>query len=70
MHEAGSITEHEVAIGRKVAYVLAGGDGPPRTATEQDVLDLEREAFLSLLGTKETQARIEYTLKTGKTLRN
>lgn len=70
MHEGGQITEHEVRIARELAYVLCGGDGPPRTVTEQDVLDLEREAFLRLLGTKETQERIAYTLRTGKPLRN
>jgi 3-hydroxyacyl-CoA dehydrogenase len=70
MREAGQITEHEVRIARELAYVLTGGDGPPRTVTEQDILDLEREAFLSLLGTKETQERMQYTLKTGKPLRN
>jgi 3-hydroxyacyl-CoA dehydrogenase len=70
MREGGQITEHEVRIARELAYVLAGGDGPPRTVTEQDILDLEREAFLRLLGTKETQERIVYTLKTGKPLRN
>jgi 3-hydroxyacyl-CoA dehydrogenase len=70
MREGGQITEHEVRIARELAYVLSGGDGPPRTVTEQDILDLEREAFLRLLGTKETQERIVYTLKTGKPLRN
>jgi 3-hydroxyacyl-CoA dehydrogenase len=70
MREANYITDHEVTIGRKLAYVLAGGDGPPRDISEQDLLDLEREAFLSLLGTKETQARIAHMLKTGKPLRN
>jgi 3-hydroxyacyl-CoA dehydrogenase len=70
MREGGQITEHEVRIARELAYVLAGGDGPPRPVTEQDILDLEREAFLRLLGTKETQERIVYTLKTGKPLRN
>jgi 3-hydroxyacyl-CoA dehydrogenase len=70
MHEGRYITDHEVRIGRKIAYVLSGGDGPPRDVTEQDVLDLEREAFLELLGTKETQERIVHTLKTGKPLRN
>jgi 3-hydroxyacyl-CoA dehydrogenase len=70
MREGGAITEHEVRIARELAYVLCGGDGPPRTVTEQDILDLEREAFLRLLGTKETQERIAYTLKTGKPLRN
>ena len=70
MREAGYITDHEVRIGKQVAYVLSGGDGPPREVSEQDILDLEREAFLSLLGTKETQARIAHTLQTGKPLRN
>jgi 3-hydroxyacyl-CoA dehydrogenase len=70
MREAGYITDHEVKIGKHVAYVLSGGDGPPRDVSEQDILDLEREAFLSLLGTKETQERIVHTLKTGKPLRN
>ena len=70
MREAGYITAHEVTIATHVAYVLSGGDGPPRDVTEQDVLDLEREAFLTLLGTKETQERIVHTLKTGKPLRN
>jgi 3-hydroxyacyl-CoA dehydrogenase len=70
MHEGGAITDHEVRIANELAYVLAGGDGPPRVVTEQDILDLEREAFLRLLGTKETQERIGYTLKTGKPLRN
>ncbi len=70
LREAGQITDHEVTIANEVAYVLSAGDGDPRTVTEQDVLDLEREAFLRLLGTPQTQERIAYTLKTGKTLRN
>lgn len=70
VHEAGQITEHEVAIAHELAYVLSGGDGAPRTVNEQDILDLEREAFLKLIGTPKTQERIAYTLKTGKTLRN
>ncbi len=70
MHEGGQASDHDVRIGHALARVLAGGDGPPREVSEQDVLDLEREAFLSLLGTKETQQRIEYMLKTGKPLRN
>lgn len=70
MREAKAITDHEVTIGRKIAWVLSGGDGPPRTVTEQDILDLEREAFLSLLGTTETRERIAHMLKHGKPLRN
>lgn len=68
--EGGQASAHDVRVGRAVAYVLCGGDGTPRDVTEQDILDLEREQFLSLLGTKETQERIAYTLKTGKPLRN
>ena len=70
MREAGQITEFEVRLANELAYVLSGGDGPPRVVTEQDILDLEREAFLKLLGTKETQERIAAMLKTGKPLRN
>lgn len=70
LHEGGQISEHEVMIATEIARVLCGGEGPPRQVTEQDVLDLEREGFLRLLGTAKTQERIEYTLKTGKTLRN
>jgi 3-hydroxyacyl-CoA dehydrogenase len=70
MKEAGQISAHDVRIAHELAYVLTGGDGPPRQVTEQDLLDLEREAFLRLLGTRETQERIKYMLKTGKPLRN
>jgi len=70
MKEGGQITDHEVRIAHELAYILTGGDGPPRQVTEQDILDLEREAFLRLLGTRETQERMQYTLKTGKPLRN
>ena len=68
--EAGQASAHDVRVGRAAAYVLCGGDGAPREVSEQDLLDLEREQFLSLLGTKETQARIEHMLQTGKPLRN
>jgi 3-hydroxyacyl-CoA dehydrogenase len=70
MHEAGQITDFEVRLANDIAYVLCGGDGPRRVVSEQDILDLEREAFLRLLGTKETQERIAHMLKTGKPLRN
>lgn len=70
MKDAGYISEHDARVGHHVAYVLSGGDGPPRDVTEQDILDLEREAFLTLLGTKETQERIAHMLTTGKPLRN
>ena len=68
--EAGQASAHDVRIGHEVAMILCGGDGPPREVTEQDLLDLERDAFLRLLGTKETQERIAHTLSTGKPLRN
>ncbi len=70
LREAQQITDHEVRIANELAYVLSGGDGPPREVSEADILDLEREAFLKLLGTKKTQERIAHTLKTGKPLRN
>jgi 3-hydroxyacyl-CoA dehydrogenase len=71
MHQGGYITEYEVKIGNKVAEVLCGGNVTPGTpVSEQYILDLEREAFKSLCGEKKTQERIQYTLKTGKTLRN
>ena len=70
MREAGQISEHDARIAHELAYVMAGGDGPRRPVTERDLLDLEREAFLRLLGTPETQQRMKYTLETGKPLRN
>ncbi len=67
----GRISEHDAAIGRKLAWILAGGNAPHATTlTEQQLLDLEREAFLSLCGERKTQERIAHTLKTGKPLRN
>ncbi len=68
--EAGQASEHDVVIGEKLAWVLAAGDGPPREVRERDLLDFEREAFLSLLGTEKTQQRIAHMLETGKPLRN
>ena len=68
---AGRLSDHDALIGTWLARILAGGDRPHAgTATEQELLDLEREAFLSLCGQPKTQERIAYTLKTGKTLRN
>jgi 3-hydroxyacyl-CoA dehydrogenase len=68
---AGRIGDHDAVIGRTLARVLAGGSLPHRTTvTEQYVLELEREAFLKLCGERKTMERIQYTLKTGKTLRN
>jgi 3-hydroxyacyl-CoA dehydrogenase len=68
---AGRISDHDALIGRKLAWVLAGGNAPAAAALdEQQLLDLEREAFLSLCGERKTQERIAHTLKTGKPLRN
>ena len=71
MRQGEFISDHEVKIAGKVAEVLCGGEVNPGTlVSEQYLLDLEREAFKSLCGEKKTQERIQYTLKTGKTLRN
>jgi 3-hydroxyacyl-CoA dehydrogenase len=64
------ISEHDALLATRVATILCGGDRAPGVASEQDFLDLEREAFLSLLGTRKTQERIQHMLKTGKPLRN
>jgi 3-hydroxyacyl-CoA dehydrogenase len=71
MGEAGYASEHNQKVARWAAYILAGGRvtaGSP--VSEQYLLDLEREAFLSLAGERKTQERIAFTLKTGKPLRN
>lgn len=71
MKESGYISDHDLLIGNKIAHVMSGGDAiSPRRVTEQYLLDLEREAFLSLCGTRKTQERIQHMLKTGKPLRN
>ena len=71
MKAAGQISEHDEKIGRKIAFVLTGGDVPPGTRrTEQELLDMELEAFLSLCGEEKTQARIQFMLMKGKPLRN
>lgn len=70
MLDSKAITEHDAVIARHIATVLCGGDVPSGIATEQQFLDLEREAFISLLGTQKTQQRIEYLLKNNKQLHN
>jgi 3-hydroxyacyl-CoA dehydrogenase len=71
MLQGDFISDHEKKLGTKIAEVLCGGNITPGTPiSEQYVLDLEREAFKSLCGEKKTQERIQFTLKTGKTLRN
>ena len=71
MGEAGYASEHDQKVVRWAAYILAGGRVTAGTpVSEQYLLDLEREAFLSLAGERKTQERIAFTLKTGKPLRN
>jgi len=71
MRQGEYISDHEVKIATKVAEVLCGGALTPGTPiSEQYLLDLEREAFKSLCGERKTQERIQFTLKTGKPLRN
>ncbi len=71
MREGGYITPYDLVVGKKLAYVLTGGDIPfGAVRTEQDILDLEREAFVSLCGNPETVARIQHMLEKGKPLRN
>jgi len=68
---AGRISDHDAMVARALAKVLSGGSLPHQTmVSEQYLLDLEREAFLKLCGERKTLERIQYTLKTGKPLRN
>ena len=68
---AGRASDHDALIGRKLASIFGGGNLPhATTVSEQHLLDLEREAFMSLLGQRKTLDRIQHTLKTGKPLRN
>jgi 3-hydroxyacyl-CoA dehydrogenase len=65
------ISEYDATVARKLANVLSGGAlSAPQLVSEQYILDLEREAFISLSGERKTQERIAHTLKTGKPLRN
>jgi 3-hydroxyacyl-CoA dehydrogenase len=71
MVRGGYASDYDAHVARKLANILAGGAlSAPQTVSEQYVLDLEREAFVSLCGEKKTQERIAHTLKTGKPLRN
>lgn len=71
MWRANYATDHDVLIAKKLAYVMCGGDlSEPTTVSEQYLLDLEREAFLSLCGEKKTLERIQSVLKGGKPIRN
>lgn len=67
----GQITDYDQVVGEKLAYVLAGGNRPTvHLASEQDILDCEREVFLQLCGMEQTHERIQHMLMTGKPLRN
>ena len=71
MWRAGYISDFDKVVGTKLAHIMAGGALPtPATVSEQYLLDLEREAFLSLCGERKTQERIQHMLKAGKPLRN
>jgi 3-hydroxyacyl-CoA dehydrogenase len=71
MRQAEYISDHDVKVATKVAEVICGGNVTPGTpVSEQYILELEREGFKSLCGEKKTQERIQFTLKTGKPLRN
>jgi len=71
MKDSNYISEHDMKIANKLAYVMAGGDlSEPTLVSEQYLLDLEREAFLSLCTERKTLERIQHMLKTGKPLRN
>lgn len=71
MREGGYISAYDEHVARRVAHIMTGGNLPDGTeVTEQHLLDLEREAFVSLCGEVKTQERIEYMLKKGKPLRN
>jgi 3-hydroxyacyl-CoA dehydrogenase len=69
--EGGYISEYDTVVGEKLAHVLSGGRlAGPQSVSEEYLLDLEREAFLSLCGQPKTQERIQHMLKNGKPLRN
>ena len=71
MFKANYATAHDVTVAKKLAYVMCGGDlSEPAYVSEQYLLNLEREAFLSLTGEKKTLERIQSVLKSGKPLRN
>jgi 3-hydroxyacyl-CoA dehydrogenase len=71
LRQGDYISDHDAKVGIKIAEVLSGGNVTPGTpVSEQYILDLEREGFKSLCGEPKTQERIQYTLKTGKPLRN
>jgi 3-hydroxyacyl-CoA dehydrogenase len=71
MRTANYATEHDAVVAKKLAWVMCGGDlSEPTLVSEKYLLDLEREAFLSLCGEKKTLERIQSVLKSGRPLRN
>ncbi len=71
MTQGGFASEHDALIATKIGYILTGGNRREgEIMSEQDVLDLEREVFVSLCGTEKSQQRIQTMLATGKPLRN
>ena len=71
MREGNFISEHDYLIGSKIAHVMCGGELTPGSLVDEEwFLELERAAFIELLATEKTQARVEHMLKTGKPLRN
>ncbi len=71
MYSGNYITEYDVKVARKLAFVMCGGDlSEPSLVSEQYLLDLERESFLSLCGEKKTLERIQSVLKSGRPIRN
>jgi 3-hydroxyacyl-CoA dehydrogenase len=71
MHKAGYASDHDVKVAKKLAFVMCGGDlSEPTTVNEQYLLDLEREAFLSLCGEKKTLERIQSVITAGRPIRN
>jgi 3-hydroxyacyl-CoA dehydrogenase len=71
MQKGGYATDHDALVGKKLAYVMCGGDlSEPTQVSEQYLLDLEREAFLSLCGERKTLERIQSVLKSGRPIRN
>ena len=71
MKDGGYATPHDVTVGKKLAHILTGGNiSGNQVVSEQHILDLEKEAFLSLCGEEKTQERIQHMMSTGKPLRN
>jgi 3-hydroxyacyl-CoA dehydrogenase len=71
MRQGGYMSDHDLLIGDRLAYIIAGGDlSTPQWVAESYFLDLERQAFMDLVRTEKTQARMWYMLQNGQPLRN